>query len=286
MAKRIIALCAALSCFAVFALAAEDVGYAFGVRDRSAVNASEAGVTVYCSENRGISSAALNFTYDRETVRFVRLELCPESPAGFVSVYDNEYGQVRVVFASESGVFKYTGDLFTLWFAPLYGECETVIGVKTSTSELYDDDYSPALFSAASGTLSFAFSQLGAAAGSGLAVDHDRLLIYGVAPGTDVDTLGSKLVGDFILPDEVHTGAAVVSGGLVYTVVVTGDTDRNGSVDTDDYILARLFKTAGTTDTAAFAAADIDRDGTLTDTDCSAIMAYVAGNGDLPPAGE
>ena len=50
MIKKIIALCVALLCFAVFALAAEDVRYAFGVRDASAVNADEAGVVVYCSE--------------------------------------------------------------------------------------------------------------------------------------------------------------------------------------------------------------------------------------------
>lgn len=277
MIKKIIALCVALLCFAVFALAAEDVRYAFGVRDASVVNADEAGVVVYCSENRGIASGALNFTYDREAVRFVRLELCAECPVDYVSVYDNEYGQVRVAFASTAGVFKYTGNMFTLFFAPVYGECETAVGIRLQGSELYDDDYSPAAFSAAEGTLTFLETRLSTAEGSGLRVDHARQLITGVITGTDVDTLGSMLVGDFILPDEVHTGAPVESGGIVYSVVVVGDTDRNGRVDTEDYIMARLVLTAGTSDHAVFAAADMDNDGELTAEDCEILREYVLG---------
>ena len=277
MIKKIIALCVALLSFSVFALETEDVRYAFGVRDAAVINADEAGIAVFCSENRGIASGALNFTYDREKVRFLRCELCPECPVDRCSVYDNEYGQVRVAFVSTSGVFTYTGNFFTLYFAPLDGECETTVGIKAQTSELFDDDYSPAAFSAAEGALSFTYSYLGAVEGSGITVDHEKMLVTGVVPGTDVDTLGSMLTGDFILPDEVRTGSAVQCGGIAYTVAVRGDTDRSGGVDLEDYIMARLIRAAGTTDPALYAAADIDGDGELTGDDCALLKAHVTG---------
>ncbi len=282
--KRIFALTVALCCFAVFAVAAEDVRYAFGVSETSAISAGEAYVTVSCVENRGISSGALNFTYDKNAVRFVKCELCESAPVDCFSVYDNEFGQVRVAFVSTSGVFTYEGDMFRLYFAPVSENSFSEINIKTAYSELFDDDYSLAVFSASGGSVSFAVSGLGAAEGSGLLIDNRDFLIKGVLPGTDVDTLGSMLTGDFFLPDDVHTGASVRCGDLFYTIVIKGDTDKNGKVDINDYVNARMYFIGGAPDAARLAACDINGDGELTEEDHALLLEHVLGETDLFPA--
>ncbi|MBO4501248.1 MAG: dockerin type I repeat-containing protein [Clostridia bacterium] len=279
--KKIFALTVALCCFAVFAVAAEDVRYAFGVSEVSAISADEAYVTVSCVENRGIASGALNFTYDKNAVRFVRCELCESTPVDCYSVYDNEFGQVRVAFVSTSGVFTYTGDMFRLYFAPLCEDSYSEITIKTGYSELFDDDYSLTVFSASDGSVSFAVSGLGVAEGSGLVIDNAGFLIKGVIPGTDVDTLGSMLTGDFFLPDDVHTGASVRCGDLFYTIVIKGDTDKNGEVDLNDYVTARMYFICGAPDAARLAACDTDGDGELTEADHALLLAHVLGETDI-----
>ena len=260
--KRIIALAMAICCALMFSVAADDVRYAFGAEGEVLVNAAEGCVTVYAAENRGIASAVLSMTYDQSKVRFLRCEPCEGFSADEFSVFDNEYGQVRVAFVSTAGIIMDKSGMFRLYFAPIDGECTAEIGFSAEWSELFDDDYSPALFGSVSGSLVFIASPLAAAADeNGISVDHASMTVRGVAPGTDLYTLSTLLAGEPTLPDIVCTGEKIYCAGLEYLLIVEGDIDCDGRSDISDYIAQRLIILGAPAGEAALTAADMNADG-------------------------
>jgi len=265
--KRIIALAMAVCCALMFSVAADDVRYAFGAEGAVFVNAAEGCVTVSAAENRGIASAVLSMTYDPSKVRFLRCEPCEGFAADEFSVFDNEYGQVRVAFVSTAGIIAGTGGMFRLYFAPVDGDCTAGISFSAEWSELFDDDYSPSPFGSASGEIVFVTSPLAASEENGVSVDHASLTVRGVTPGTDLYTLSSLLAGEPTLPDTVCTGEKILCAGLEYLLVVEGDIDCDGKSDISDYIAQRLIILGAPAGEAALTAADINADGAADELD-------------------
>lgn len=275
--KKLFALAAAVCCVLMFSVSAEDVRYAFGIEGGVAVNAAEACITVYAAENRGIAGGALNIEYDRSAVRFLRCEPCEEFGIDSISVYDNEYGQVRVAFVSSAGIMRSKGGMFRLYFAPLAEGASFDAAINTETSELFDDDYTKTSFSASGGTLEFTESDFVALPGSGVVVDHGTFTVRGIDAGTDRDTLAANLRGTFTLPENICTGAVLMNGELEYTLIVKGDLDCDGRAETGDYLMLRLAiigeKFGPLTETAA----DMDLDGELTDSDAELLKSLLLG---------
>ena len=275
--KKLFALAVAACCVLMFSVSAEDVRYAFGIEGGVAVNSAEGHITVYAAENRGIAGGALNIEYDSSAVRFLRCEPCEEFGIDSISVYDNEYGQVRVAFVSSAGIMRSKGDMFRLYFSPLSDDASFVATVNTGTSELFDDDYTKTSFSASGGTLEFTGSDLAALPESGVVIDHSAFTVRGISAYTDRETLASQLRGTFILPENIYTGAILMHGDIEYTLIVKGDLDCDGRADTDDYLMLRLAVMGEKFGPLAEAAADLDLDGELTNADAALMKAFLTG---------
>lgn len=150
-----LALLAAL----MFSVSAEDARFVFAVSEDTVPVSDTAYVVVSVGEHDGITGLALNITYDHEKVRLVSYETHPSLPDGLVSVYDNEFGQVRMTFVPFRGMTYFFGSLVTLGFASLDGtECSSVIRVDEGIATVSDRNYLPCDYASLDGSVTFAES--------------------------------------------------------------------------------------------------------------------------------
>jgi hypothetical protein len=83
---------------------------------------------------------------------------------------------------------------------------------------------------------------------------------------------GSTLVG---------TGTVITDGEQVYSVVIKGDVNGDGIVNTTDYLLIKRNISNNTLNTVKYMAADINGDNSLSTTDYLRVKRNIAGNFDL-----
>jgi hypothetical protein len=135
-----------------------------------------------------------------------------------------------------------------------------------------------------------------------LVAEHEYSLeesfVFGVKNRTSVQTLLSQFKNEELevtdCDGNVITDAAIVGTGTqvklyqddqvidAVTVVVPGDVDGNGIVDTTDYMRVKAtLRDTFTFDDAQTKAADVDNTGMVSTTDYMHIKAYFLGNHDL-----
>ncbi len=106
--------------------------------------------------------------------------------------------------------------------------------------------------------------------------------IFGVVPKTTEDDLKAMFEGDVtvtLVKKEVGTGCVVTSeDGISATVVMIGDVDGSGTIDSTDYLSVKkhFLKQTTLTDVAALAA-DVDGNGRIDSTDYVAIKSHFLG---------
>jgi len=101
--------------------------------------------------------------------------------------------------------------------------------------------------------------------------------LFGEVPYTLKDKDGNDISGNQV----IGTGSALTFGENTYTVVIMGDTDGNGIITGNDYIIAMnmFLETITPADTpeAFFLAADVDKNSTLSGNDYLIIMKHFLG---------
>ena len=157
--KKFLPLMLALLAALMFSVSAEDARFVFAVSDDTVPVSDTAYVVVSVSEHDGITGLALNVTYDHEKVRFVSYDVHPALPEGLVSVYDNEFGQVRITYVPSHGMTYFFGSLVTLGFASLDGtECSSVVRVDEGIATVSDRNYLPCDYASLDGSVTFGTS--------------------------------------------------------------------------------------------------------------------------------
>lgn len=154
--KKLLPLMLAFLAVLMFSVSAEDARFVFAVSADTVGVSDTAYVVVSVSEHDGLTGLALNVTYDHEKVDFVSYEVSPSLPDGPVSVYDNDFGQVRITFVPSVKMTYFFGSLVTLGFTSLDGgECSSVIKVDEGIATVTDRNYLPAEYASVEGSVTF-----------------------------------------------------------------------------------------------------------------------------------
>jgi hypothetical protein len=93
------------------------------------------------------------------------------------------------------------------------------------------------------------------------------------------DKNGKELAGN----NNIGTGAVIsTSDGKIYTAIVCGDVDGNGTIDSTDYLqIKKVFLKEMSLQGAFLSSADTNNDGTINTTDYMQIKKYFIGGFDL-----
>ncbi len=153
--KKVIPLVLSLFLSLMFSVSAEDARFVFALSESAVGTDETAYVVVSVSEHEGFTGLALNVVYDCDKLRYVSYECSDCLPEGMFSVYDNEYGNVRVTFVPFGGMTYFYGDIVTLGFESLGGECSSVIRIEDSIAVVTDRNYKAADYVSVDGKAEF-----------------------------------------------------------------------------------------------------------------------------------
>ena len=224
-----------------------DASVVFNLEGGNGVNAVP--LTVSLAVNGGISGASVNIIYDYKKVKLAGWEKGAALNCDIISVDDNGFGQLRLVFCASDGYVRGTGELLRLMFDRLPGNPEasfdSVVYVKIDNKAVFDTSYREAAYSSSPGILSFTASK-DSFTSEKYTIDIDAGLITDIPPMTTAEEFRVAIGCPVTLSPEgeyITTGTVVtaMTDGVEYicTAVVSGDMNGNGKNDAADYIIVR-----------------------------------------------
>lgn len=272
-------------CLIFVPASAADAAVRFKITAGNAVCGEKLPVVLSVEENNGISGAALNLLYDSSLLYLDSYTAGTLLNSCTFSVSDNGYGQVRITFCDTNGFVRDTGEVAVLYFCSVKNaKSSSNISLKNETNALTGINYKPTSYTA--NTALATFSAFESSFESDVyKIDRELLLITGVEAGLPTGNLAGFFRGELYIPSAnpfVGTGTiiSVTEGGKTvdYTVIVKGDIDGSGTVNSSDYVEIRrhILGTNNLSDVFVYAS-DINSDGNVNSTDYILVRRHILG---------
>lgn len=272
MKRFIAALIAAVILMPLLSVTADDTDVVFTLKGGTARADGDVTVTLALATNAGISGASVNIIFDYTKIACKSYSLGDAMTCDAVTVSDNGFGQIRFSFCDTGGYFRKTGTLLKLVFSPVSNTAsESVVYMKKDAKAISGTSYQELSYSSGSAVVTFT-AYRARFESDVYYIDYENQRVTGVPAGLTPEKFAEGFDCEVIVSGadsgSVGTGCVVIADTYdvyyEYTVIVRGDLDGNGTLNSTDYIrLRRILLKQTESDELSVLAGDLNGSGEL-----------------------